>query len=323
MRGSSADVDHEEARHGDAGVANARAGGPCRRRRAGRAALGRTHDAARLERAQLVEVDEFVVEGDHVDVVGEVVEGGASFGAPSTATSQVATAESSTAAASTCSDTPTSWATSPIMRASWPGAHDADADARSRLGVGLTRPVTLPVAERGAPCTSPSNSTSDGPWTRPSRAPTELRERGFNAMWSSQIFGPDTLTVLAVVGREVRDVDLGTAVVPIQPRHPRDARGPGPHGPRGHRRAGSRWASGLSHQSMVEGMWGLSFERPASYMREYLDALAPMLRGEAVASKGERVTSTAVGAGRTARGAHPGPAGRRAGTQDARDGRAS
>ena len=29
---------------------------------------------------------------------------------------------------------------------------------------------------------------------------TEVRERGFNATWSSQIFGPDTLTVLAVVG---------------------------------------------------------------------------------------------------------------------------
>ena len=107
-------------------------------------------------------------------------------------------------------------------------------------------------------------------------------------MWSSQIFGPDTLTVLAIVGRELPDVDFGTSVVPIQPRHPsmlaaqartvQEAIG-------GHLSLGV----GLSHQVIVEGLWGISFERPASYMREYLDALAPMLRGENVATKGERI----------------------------------
>lgn len=117
---------------------------------------------------------------------------------------------------------------------------------------------------------------------------TRLRDRGFTSLWSSQIFGPDTLTVLALVGRELRDVDLGTSVIPIQPRHPsmlaaqartvQDAIG-------GHLSLGV----GLSHQVVVEGLWGISFERPATYMREYLDALAPILRGEAVNVQGERV----------------------------------
>lgn len=117
-----------------------------------------------------------------------------------------------------------------------------------------------------------------------------LRERGFTSLWSSQIFGPDTLTMLALVGREVRDVDLGTAVVPIHPRHPtmlaaqartvQNAMG-------GHLSLGV----GLSHQVSVEGLWGLSFDRPATYMAEYLEALAPMLRGEKVDVHGERVTS--------------------------------
>lgn len=124
---------------------------------------------------------------------------------------------------------------------------------------------------------------------------TEVRERGFNATWSSQIFGPDTLTVLAVVGHEVRDVDLGTAVVPIQPRHPwvmaAQARTV-------QEAIGGRLSLGvgLSHQSLVEDMWGLPFDRPASYMREYLETLAPMLRGEAVATTGERVHVTSFGA---------------------------
>jgi F420-dependent oxidoreductase-like protein len=115
-----------------------------------------------------------------------------------------------------------------------------------------------------------------------------LRDRGFTSLWAAQIFGPDTLTTFALVGRELPTLDLGTAVVPIQPRHPsmlaaqartvENAIG-------GHLSLGV----GLSHQVVVESMWGLSFERPASYMKEYLEALAPMLRGEDVMSLGERV----------------------------------
>jgi len=124
-----------------------------------------------------------------------------------------------------------------------------------------------------------------------------LRDVGFTDLWSSQIFGPDTLTALAIVGRELPTLNLGTSVVPIQPRHPsmlaaqartvQSAIG-------GHLSLGI----GLSHQMIVENMWGLSFERPATYMREYVEALAPMLRGEAVLVKGERVstfTTDAVG----------------------------
>ncbi|EQD47776.1 luciferase family protein, partial [mine drainage metagenome] len=114
------------------------------------------------------------------------------------------------------------------------------------------------------------------------------RDLGFTSQWSSQIFGPDTLTVLAVVGHELRDLDLGTAVVPVQPRHPTmlaaqartvaDA-------------IGGRFTLGvgLSHQVIVEGMWGLSFERPVSFLEEYLAVLAPTLRGEPVRVEGERL----------------------------------
>jgi len=135
----------------------------------------------------------------------------------------------------------------------------------------------------------------DGPLEKTLERAAGLRERGFTRMWSSQIFGPDTLTVFAVVGREYRDLDLGTAVVPIQTRHPTmlaaQARTV-------QEAIGGRLSLGigLSHKAVVEGMWGISFERPARYMSEYLDALAPMLRGERVNVKGERVSATTIGA---------------------------
>ncbi|MGH9019577.1 MAG: TIGR03564 family F420-dependent LLM class oxidoreductase [Acidimicrobiales bacterium] len=120
-----------------------------------------------------------------------------------------------------------------------------------------------------------------------------LRDLGFDCMWSSQIMGPDTLTVLAIVGREFPDVDLGVGVVPIQPRHPtmlaaqartvQDAIG-------GHLSLGI----GLSHRVVVEGLWGMAFERPAEHMSEYLDALIPLLAGENADAHGSRVSAVSI-----------------------------
>ena len=42
----------------------------------------------------------------------------------------------------------------------------------------------------------------------------------FASYWAPQLFCHDTLTALAVVGREVPRIELGTAVVPTYPRHP-------------------------------------------------------------------------------------------------------
>src|SRR5215217_6932880 len=43
---------------------------------------------------------------------------------------------------------------------------------------------------------------------------------GMASYWASQIFGQDALTGLAVAGREVPRIELGTSVVPTYPRHP-------------------------------------------------------------------------------------------------------
>jgi len=120
------------------------------------------------------------------------------------------------------------------------------------------------------------------------------KDAGFTTVWSSQIFGVDALTVLAVVAREVEGIEVGTAVIPIHPRHPQVLA----------QQALTVQAIskgrlilgvGLSHKVVVEGLWGYSYDAPATYMREYLDALVPMLRGETVSVKGEHVSATTIG----------------------------
>src|SRR6201981_867899 len=86
---------------------------------------------------------------------------------------------------------------------------------------------------------------------------------GFASAWLSNIFGLDALTALAVAGSQVPGIDLGTAVVPTYPRHPAVlaqqaltvalAVGPGR----------LTLGIGLSHQIVLENMYGYSFERPA------------------------------------------------------------
>ena len=109
---------------------------------------------------------------------------------------------------------------------------------------------------------------------------------GFASFWVPQIFNHDALTALAVIGREVPRIELGTSVVPTYPRHPMmmaqqaltvnaatDGR--------------LCLGIGLSHQMVVEGMWGMSFDKPVRHMREYLEVMMPLLEGKPVAHAGE------------------------------------
>ena len=111
-------------------------------------------------------------------------------------------------------------------------------------------------------------------------------DAGFGSYWMPQIFGLDTLTALTVVAREVPNVRLGTAVVPTYPRHPAmlaaQARTL-------QQVADGRFTLGigLSHQMVIEGMFGMTFEKPVRHLREYLSILMPLLNGEAADFDGE------------------------------------
>jgi F420-dependent oxidoreductase-like protein len=121
-----------------------------------------------------------------------------------------------------------------------------------------------------------------------------LHEAGFSAAWSAQVFSYEALTLFAVIGREVPGIALGTGVVPVYPRHPLVLAG---SALTTQAAIGGRLilGIGLSHQIVVEGMWGYSFDRPARYMREYLDILQPALRGEQVQFEGEVLKGNTFG----------------------------
>ncbi|HEX4217655.1 MAG TPA: LLM class F420-dependent oxidoreductase [Acidimicrobiales bacterium] len=121
-----------------------------------------------------------------------------------------------------------------------------------------------------------------------------LHAAGLDSAWASQIFGYDALTLLAVVGREVPDIELGTAVVPTYPRHPVMLAG---QALTTQAAIGGRLTLGigLSHRVVIENVFGLSFERPARHMREYLSILMPLLLGEQVAFTGETLRAATFG----------------------------
>ncbi|MFM7755206.1 MAG: TIGR03564 family F420-dependent LLM class oxidoreductase [Actinomycetota bacterium] len=109
---------------------------------------------------------------------------------------------------------------------------------------------------------------------------------GFASFWVPQIFGHDALTALAVMGREVPRIELGTSVVPTYPRHPMMM---AQQALTVNAATGGRLCLGigLSHQVVVEGMWGMSFAKPVRHMREYLEVMMPLLEGRPVSHAGE------------------------------------
>lgn len=114
-------------------------------------------------------------------------------------------------------------------------------------------------------------------------------DAGFSSYWTPQIFDLDALTALAVISREVPAIRLGTAVVPTYPRHPMAL---AQQALTVSQVSGGRLdlGIGLSHKPVVEGMWGIPFERPVRHMSDYLEILGPLLAGEAVSHGGEMVT---------------------------------
>ena len=119
-----------------------------------------------------------------------------------------------------------------------------------------------------------------------------LADAGLDHAFATQVFDHDALTLLAAVGVQVGEIALGTGVVPIYPRHPMML---AQQALTVQSAIGNRLllGIGLSHQVVVESMWGLSYDKPATYMKEYLAALMPLLHGEAVDVHGERVACTA------------------------------
>ena len=124
--------------------------------------------------------------------------------------------------------------------------------------------------ERGRYRTKVERLRSDARWAE---------EAGLATVWIPQIPDEfDALTAATVVGAETDRIEIGTAVLPVQPRHPIalaqqilsvQAVCEG------------RLAAGLgvSHHWVIDEMLGLPYEHPVATMRAYLDVLDQALDG--------------------------------------------
>ena len=131
----------------------------------------------------------------------------------------------------------------------------------------------------------------------------QAEDEGFTSLWYASLVTGDPLVAMAIAGRETTAIELGTAVLQTYPCHPMlqanraasvvDAMG----------RPGFTLGIGPSHQPLVEGVLGLSYDHPGRNTEEYVQILAGMLRGEDVDFDGE--DWSAHTAGRAVAPAHP------------------
>jgi len=124
--------------------------------------------------------------------------------------------------------------------------------------------------ERGRYRTKVERLRADARWAE---------EAGLSTVWIPQIPDEfDALTAATVVGAATSRIEVGTAVVPVQPRHPialaqqiLSVQAV----------CGGRLAVGLgvSHHWVIDEMLGLPYERPVATMRAYLEVLDRALAG--------------------------------------------
>lgn len=134
---------------------------------------------------------------------------------------------------------------------------------------------------------------ANGPIDKIVDATRDAAGAGFATFWLPQIFGFDALTTLAVAGSVVPDIELGTAVVPTYPRHPVAL---AQQALTTQAITGGRLVLGigLSHQMVIEGMYGISFAKPVRHMQEYLAILLPLVRDGNVSFSGETLSGNAA-----------------------------
>jgi F420-dependent oxidoreductase-like protein len=122
----------------------------------------------------------------------------------------------------------------------------------------------------------------------------EAEAAGVDDIWLNQGLDLDAVTVAALVAREVPRLIVGTAVVPMYPRHPVTLAS---QAKAAQLAARGRFALGigLGHQAQVEGVFGVPFDRPIRHLRDYLRALRSLLDTGTAKIHGATVTADLSG----------------------------
>lgn len=118
-------------------------------------------------------------------------------------------------------------------------------------------------------------------------------EAGVECAWmTSGGAAADPLAVFAAAAMKTTRIKFGTSILPAFPRHPLvaaqgavtvDSLAPGR----------LRLGVGPSHKPSVEGTYGIPFDRPLQYLREYLTILRALLETGKVDFAGRRLTARA------------------------------
>ena len=122
----------------------------------------------------------------------------------------------------------------------------------------------------------------------------QARAAGVSSVWMTQHLGFDALTLISSWGVE-GDVEVGTAVIPVQTRHPVVLAEQALTAPV---LCGGRLALGLglAHADTLEGFYGLPRRRSVSYLADYLSTLDALLAGKRATPNESFAFSTRIGA---------------------------
>jgi F420-dependent oxidoreductase-like protein len=103
--------------------------------------------------------------------------------------------------------------------------------------------------------------------------------QGFSSFWIPQVPGYlDAMTAVALLGHVTERIEIGTAVVPIQTRHPLIM---AQQALTTQVACSGRFSLGLgpSHHWIISDQLGLPYDRPARLVRDYLDVLSAAFAG--------------------------------------------
>lgn len=114
----------------------------------------------------------------------------------------------------------------------------------------------------------------------------EAEELGFATAWIPNIFGADAMTVCALAGSATSRIEIGTAVVPTHSRHPLHM---AQQALTTQAACGGRFTLGIgpSHKIVIEGIMGLSYDKPARHVREYVTVLKDLFEKGSTDFSGE------------------------------------
>jgi F420-dependent oxidoreductase-like protein len=104
----------------------------------------------------------------------------------------------------------------------------------------------------------------------------EASRAAVDAVYLNETVGWDPVVLAALIGARVPGIEVGTAVTLTYPRHPQAM---ALAALSAQAATGNRFVLGVGpgHKAQVEARFGISYDKPAAHVRDYLTRLRPML----------------------------------------------